>query len=123
MNKFTPRPISASPRPTPEQLQQASAGLDLIRTTPTEPAVLPAPLAPTPAPERPAARRRQRELIHTLTFKATEPFARMIYEHSEKEGGVRRFLARTLKEAGYQVPEDDLDPPRHVRRTFGRDKI
>jgi len=45
-----------------------------------------------------------------VNFKATLPFAKLISEASAKEGGVRRMVARMMKEAGYDVPEHDLKP-------------
>ena len=45
-----------------------------------------------------------------VNFKATLPFAKLISEVSEKEGGVRRMIARMLKDAGHDVPEHDLKP-------------
>ncbi len=45
-----------------------------------------------------------------VNFKATLPFAKLIAEASQKEGGVRRMVARMMKEAGYNVPEHDLNP-------------
>ena len=45
-----------------------------------------------------------------VNFKATIPFAKLIAEVSGKEGGVRRMLARMMKEAGHAVPERDLNP-------------
>lgn len=45
-----------------------------------------------------------------VNFKATLAFAKLIAEVSEREGGVRRMLARMLKEAGHDVPERDLNP-------------
>ena len=52
-----------------------------------------------------------------VNFKATLPFAKLIAEASAKEGGVRRMVARMLKEAGYDVPEHDLKPAVN-RRTY-----
>ncbi len=45
-----------------------------------------------------------------VNFKATLPFAKLIFEASAKEGGVRRMVARMMKEAGYDVPDHDLKP-------------
>ncbi len=45
-----------------------------------------------------------------VNFKATLPFAKLIAEASAKEGGVRRMIARMMKEAGHDVPEHDLKP-------------
>lgn len=59
---------------------------------------------PQPAPKRKA------EPTVLVNFKATRPFAKLISELAEKEGGVRRMLARMLKEAGHPVPENDLNP-------------
>ena len=50
-----------------------------------------------------------------VNFKATLPFAKIIAEAAEKEGGVRRMLARMLKEAGHDVPEHDLRPAANRR--------
>ena len=52
-----------------------------------------------------------------VNFKATMPFAKLIAEASAKEGGVRRMIARMMKEAGYDVPEHDLKPAAN-RRTY-----
>ena len=52
-----------------------------------------------------------------VNFKATLPFAKLIAEASGKEGGVRRMIARMMKEAGYDVPEHDLNPAVN-RRTY-----
>ncbi len=72
------------------------------------------------APEPPAERARAGESVQSarrpapptvlVNFKATLPFAKLIAEASAKEGGVRRMVARMLKEAGYDVPEHDLKP-------------
>lgn len=45
-----------------------------------------------------------------VNFKATLPFAKLIAEASAKEGGVRRMIARMMKEAGHDVPDYDLKP-------------
>ncbi len=72
------------------------------------------------APEPPVEQARAGERISSarqpapptvlVNFKATLPFAKLIAEVSAKEGGVRRMVARMLKEAGYDVPEHDLKP-------------
>jgi hypothetical protein len=50
-----------------------------------------------------------------VNFKATLPFAKLISELAEKEGGVRRLIARMLKEAGHEVPDQDLNPATNRR--------
>ena len=79
---------------------------------------------PTAAPIEPAAPRGAGQGARTrnspgptvlVNFKATVPFAKIIAEAAEKEGGVRRMLARMLKEAGHDVPEYDLKPAANKR--------
>ena len=70
------------------------------------------PTAPPPAAgagEGAPARRPAPPTV-LVNFKATLPFAKLIAEASTKEGGVRRMIARMMKEAGYDVPEHDLKP-------------
>ncbi len=78
------------------------------------------PTAPTGRPGAgegaPSARLRAPPTV-LVNFKATLPFAKLIAEASVKEGGVRRMVARMLKEAGYDVPEHDLKPAVN-RRTY-----
>jgi hypothetical protein len=64
----------------------------------------------TRAGEGTATPRRVASTTVLVNFKATLPFAKLIAEASAKEGGVRRMIARMMKEAGYDVPEQDLKP-------------
>lgn len=70
------------------------------------------PTAPQPAAGAGEASPARRPAPPTVlvNFKATLPFAKLIAEASTKEGGVRRMIARMMKEAGYDVPEHDLKP-------------
>ena len=74
------------------------------------------PTAPEPAVTRGRIeegmppRRRVTSPTVLVNFKATLPFAKLISEVSGKEGGVRRMIARMLKDAGHDVPENDLKP-------------
>lgn len=68
------------------------------------------PLAATREGEGAPATRRSTGPTVLVNFKATLPFAKLIAEASEKEGGVRRMIARMMKEAGYDVPDRDLKP-------------
>ena len=52
-----------------------------------------------------------------MSFKASKPFAKMLAEAAEPEGGLRRLIARVFKEAGYPVPEADLVNTKK-RRTY-----
>lgn len=68
------------------------------------------PTAPTGAGQGGRAIRRSPGPTVLVNFKATLPFAKLISEASAKEGGVRRMIARMMKEAGHNVPEHDLKP-------------
>lgn len=68
------------------------------------------PAVPAKGGEGAAATRRAAAASVLVNFKATLPFAKLIAEASAKEGGVRRMIARMMKEAGYDVPEHDLKP-------------
>jgi hypothetical protein len=51
-----------------------------------------------------------------INWNATEELARLIAQEAAKAGSTRRFIARLMKEAGYDVPEADLNPPDNRRR-------
>jgi hypothetical protein len=104
---FKPKPV----RPTSEELL-SSVG----RVAETQGRLPTAP--PLPSPEiltvnRPIKAIRSRTVL--VNFKATVPFAKLISELAEKEGGVRRLIARMLKEAGHEVPDQDLNPATNRR--------
>jgi hypothetical protein len=103
---FKPKPV----RPTSAELL-ASVG----RVAETQ-GRLPTP-PPLPSPERATAKATKVVASRTVlvNFKATLPFAKLISELAEKEGGVRRMVARMLKEAGHEVPDQDLNPPNNRR--------
>jgi hypothetical protein len=52
-----------------------------------------------------------------MSFKASKSFAKMLAEAAEPEGGLRRLIARVFSEAGFSVPEVDLNNTRK-RRTY-----
>ena len=62
--------------------------------------------------DKPAA-----EPVLMMSFKASKPFAKMLAEAAEGEGGLRRLVARVFHEAGYPVPPSELQPQRR-RRTY-----
>jgi hypothetical protein len=103
MSTFKPKRISGAELAA--QLAPATASLP--------PVVAPAPIiAPqsVPAPrERPAA-------VVQVNFKASEEFADLIAEAAEKAGSTRRLFARLMRDAGYPVPEADVNPPDNRRR-------
>lgn len=51
-----------------------------------------------------------------INFSATEGLARLIAEEAVKAGSTRRFIARLLRDAGYDVPSADLNPQDNRRR-------
>ena len=54
-----------------------------------------------------------------VNFKASEAFADLLAQEAAKAGSTRRFLARLMRDAGYAVPEADLNPPETRRRGVG----
>ena len=51
-----------------------------------------------------------------INFQASEAFAELLAREAEKAGSTRRFLARLMRDAGYEVPEADVNPPDTRRR-------
>src|ERR1700761_5601673 len=51
-----------------------------------------------------------------VNFKASEAFADLIAREAEKAGSTRRLFARLMRDAGYDVPEADVNPPDNRRR-------
>ena len=103
MSPFKPKRVSGSELAA--QLSGATANL---------PAQV--PTAPDPQPiyerERPPP-------VVQVNFKASEVFADLIAREGEKAGSTRRFLARLMRSAGYEVPEADVNPPDNRRRRGG----
>jgi hypothetical protein len=105
------------PRPSSKELAAALAPIasTLIPTAPPPPAAAAPPPAPEPTPApvaKPLA-----EPVLMMSFKASKPFAKMLAEAAEGEGGLRRLVARVFHEAGYPVPPSELQPQRR-RRTY-----
>jgi hypothetical protein len=44
-------------------------------------------------------------------FRVSEDFARLIAREAEAKGGMRKWFAHLARQAGYEVPEIDLNPP------------
>ena len=122
---------AAPSRPSSRELAAALAPIasTLIPTSPPPapppPAVVapPAPPpVPTPAPEPVVAApapvvKPTTEPVLMMSFKASKPFAKMLAEAAEGEGGLRRLVARVFHEAGYPVPPSELQPQKR-RRTY-----
>jgi hypothetical protein len=109
VTKFTPKKIEEPEepaRPSSAELR-ATIGPLADRLIPTAPIQAAAPL-PQPKPEP----------SMMMSFKASKSFARMLAREAEAEGGIRRFVARLCKEAGYPVPDADLNGGSKKRRTY-----
>jgi hypothetical protein len=51
-----------------------------------------------------------------INFKASAAFADLIAREAENAGSTRRLFARLMRDAGYDVPEADVNPPDNRRR-------
>jgi hypothetical protein len=89
------------------------SGLDLTAqladTTAHLPAAAPAPPVLQPSSPSPTGARPPRKV--QINFQASEAFAELVAREAEKAGSTRRFFARLLRQAGYDVPEADVNPP------------
>ena len=130
-------PEDGTPPPRPSSAELAAAlgplASNLIPTAlppsasnppppPAGPPVTLAPVAPAPAPAAvpppaPVPARPPAQPVLMMSFKASKPFAKMLAEAAEREGGLRRLVARVFSEAGYPVPQAELQPQRR-RRTY-----
>jgi hypothetical protein len=77
---------------------------------------LPTTTPPKPAPPASSARR---EPSLQINFRVTPKLARLLHDQQAAAGdiGVRCFIARVLRHAGYDVPDEDLEP-RFNRRDY-----
>ncbi len=82
-------------------------------------AALPLTTAPAPAPAVPPPASRRAPPVVQINFKATEEFANLLATEAAKQGGLRRFLAGLMAQAGYAVPDADINPPVSRRRGLG----
>lgn len=94
-------------KPPPEELTAA-----LRASVQNVPSAVVQPFAPgLPEPKRPKAPKTVQ-----INWNASEELARIIAEEASKSGSTRRFIARLMRDAGYPVPEADLNPPDNRRR-------
>jgi hypothetical protein len=105
MSSFKPKRVSGADLVS--QISPATSGL---------PASVPTP-APVPAP---VAKPQPLKKVQ-INFQASEPFAELVAIEAEKAGSTRRFFARLLRDAGYDVPEVDVNPPDTRRRRGQRE--
>lgn len=74
---------------------------------------------PTTTPPKPPASSARREPSLQINFRVTPRLARLLHDQQAVAGdiGVRCFIARVLRQAGYDVPDEDLEP-RFNRRDY-----
>jgi hypothetical protein len=51
-----------------------------------------------------------------INFNGSEDMARLIAEEAAKAGSTRRFIARLMRDAGFNIPDADLNPLDNRRR-------
>ena len=97
----------------PKRVSGADLAAQLSPATANLPAAVPVKLVPSsPISRRPPP-------VVQVNFKASEAFAALIAREAEKAGSTRRLFARLMRDAGYDVPEADVNPPdnrRHRRQ-------
>ena len=107
MSQFKPKRVSGADLAA--QLSSATADLPSAIPVKLVPSAPPAPMPQRPPP------------VVQINFKASEAFADLIAREAEKAGSTRRLFARLMRNAGYDVPEADVNPPdnRRHRRQVG----
>ena len=98
----------------PKRVSGADLAAQLSSATASLPAAVPMP-PPAPALSQNNTRQRPPPVVQ-VNFKASEAFADLIAREGEKAGSTRRFFARLMREAGFDVPEADVSPPDNRRR-------
>lgn len=96
----------------PKRVNGADLAAQISSATANLPPAVPVHLlstAPAPARNRPPP-------VVQVNFKASEAFADLIAREAEKAGSTRRLFARLMREAGFEVPEADVNPPDNRRR-------
>jgi hypothetical protein len=98
-------------KPMPDELTEALRGhaASLPAVTPQSPR--PVSREGEGGPPRPRAPKTVQ-----INWNASEQLARIISIEAAKVGSTRRFIARLMKNAGYDVPEADLSPADNRRR-------
>jgi len=94
------------------------SGNDLVAAiAPATASLPPVVVKPGPAAEPPPARAAKTVQVN---FKASEAFAEVLAEAAQEAGSTRRFLAKLMRDAGFTVPDVDVNPP-DLRRRARRD--
>lgn len=77
------------------------------RSMPDVPATTPAAASGKPAPDLRTVQ---------VNFRGSIGLAKAIAKASEPYGGMRRFIAHLMRQAGYTVPDIDVNPPTTRRK-------
>jgi hypothetical protein len=98
----------------PKRVSGADLAAQLSGATANLPAATPVPSAsilsvPELSKQRPPS-------VVQINFKASEAFANLIAREADKAGSTRRLFARLMREAGYVVPEADVNPADNRRK-------
>ena len=94
----------------PKRVSGADLAAQLSGATANLPAAIPVlSIVPDVLKQRPPA-------VVQINFKASETFADLIAREAEKAGSTRRLFARLMRDAGYDVPDADVNPPDNRRR-------
>ena len=95
----------------PKRVTGADLAAQLSGATVDLPAAVPprAVAQPEPSRQRPPP-------VVQVNFKASDRFADLIAREAEKAGSTRRLFARLMRDAGFDVPEADVNPPDNRRR-------
>jgi hypothetical protein len=101
----------------PKRVTGAELTAQLSGATSHMPAAAPVPPPPVSAVPPPAPVKPPKKV--QINFQASESFAELLAREAEKAGSTRRFLARLMRDAGYDVPEADVNPPDTRRRRGG----
>ena len=95
----------------PKRVSGADLAAQLASATANLPLAVPVPAA---APE--VLSKQRPPPVVQVNFKASGAFADLIAREAEKAGSTRRLFARLMRDAGYDVPEADVNPPDNRRR-------
>jgi hypothetical protein len=98
-------------KPMPDELTEALRG-----HAANLPSVTPSTVQPVSGGGEGASPRPRAPKTVQINWNASEDLARLIAIEAGKAGSTRRFIARLMKQAGYDVPEADLNPADNRRR-------
>jgi hypothetical protein len=93
----------------PKRVSGADLAAQLSGATSNLPAAVRTPMVNGNSQQRPPP-------VVQVNFKASEAFANLIASEAERAGSTRRLFARLMRDAGFEVPEADVNPSDNRRR-------